>query len=316
MSFTSDVKQEISLKLAEGDEARAELSALIQMTSSLSISSRGMTLVVQTENAAVSRVIVRLVKSMYTVQVDAFVQRRMNLKKNLIYGLRIYGEVTAILEDLAIYSSRGLLDKPLQRIVVKDSCARAYLAGAFMAEGSVNSPKTSNYHLELKTNNESHAGFILDLLSRFHIHARIIERRTKYVVYVKQAEKIGDFLRCVGADNCLMQFEDARISRDFANSVQRLNNVDVANEVKSITAANHQLEDIRVLEENDMVSQLDEKLKDVIALRKEFPEGSLNELSDIYKMKTGIIVSKSGLKHRFVKIHELALKVKGKEDEK
>jgi DNA-binding transcriptional regulator WhiA len=38
MSFSAEVKQEVAQKVMEGNDARAELSALIQMTSSLSFS--------------------------------------------------------------------------------------------------------------------------------------------------------------------------------------------------------------------------------------------------------------------------------------
>lgn len=308
MSFTFDVKQEISLNTPENDEARAELSALIQMTSSLSISNRGMALVCTTENAAVSRAIYRLCRQMYQVEITPSVKRRMNLKKNLIYILRLEGNVRGILEDLGLYSSRGLLDRPLQRIVAKDGCARMYLAGAFMADGSVNSPQTTNYHLEIKASNDAHAEFLIDLLDRFHIGAKKTERRGHVIVYVKAAEKIADFLRCIGASECLLQFEDTRISRDFTSNMTRLNNVDVANVVKSMEAAARQLQDIQILEENDMIRTLDEKLLDVVELRKANPEGSLNELAAEYRSKTGNVVSKSGLKHRFVKLHELAEK--------
>ncbi len=308
MSFTFDVKQEISLNTPENDEARAELSALIQMTSSLSISSRGMALVCTTENAAVSRAIYRLCRQMYQVEITPSVKRRMNLKKNLIYILRLEGNVRGILEDLGLYSSRGLLDRPLQRIVAKDGCARMYLAGAFMADGSVNSPQTTNYHMEIKASNDAHAEFLIDLLDRFHIGAKKTERRGHVIVYVKAAEKIADFLRCIGASECLLQFEDTRISRDFTSNMTRLNNVDVANVVKSMEAAARQLQDIQILEENDMIRTLDEKLLDVVELRKANPEGSLNELAAEYRSKTGNVVSKSGLKHRFVKLHELAEK--------
>lgn len=310
MSFTSEVKKEASLITLEQDDARAQLSALIQMTSSISISSRGMSLVVTTGNASVSRTIYRMMKERYDVEIESAVKRRMNLRKNLIYILRFYGPITTILEDLGIYSTRGLLDKPLQRIVTKESCVRAYLMGAFMAEGSVNSPSNSNYHLEIKAMNDAHADFLIDLMDRFYIPAKKIERRSKTIVYVKQAEKIGDFLRCIGTMNCLLRFEDARISRDFVNSVQRLNNVEVANEVKSMKAANRQLEDIKTLEEYDLISTLDEKLLDVIALRKEYKEATLNELSDLYRQKTGNIVSKSGMNHRFKKLHDMAVKAK------
>jgi len=316
MSFTAEVKQEVSLHRLEKEESRAELSALVKMLSSLSISSgRGMTLLIRTENAPVSRAAVRLLRELYQVEIEPFVQRRMNLHKNLIYGLRVYGDITAILRDLGLYSPRGLLEKPLQRIVSRDTWARAYLAGAFMAEGSVNSPRTSSYHLEIKSGDQAHSAFLVSLMERFYIPARTIDRRGHAVVYVKQAEKIGDFLRCIGADQCLMQFEGTRITRDLANNVQRLNNVDVANEMKTMKAADEQLADIAALEQAGLIAKLDPKLQEVIALRRQAPDDSLVELAEEYRKKTGLTVSKSGLKHRFVKIHELAMKAEGKSNE-
>ena len=195
MSFTSDVKQELSLKRLSDGEERAELSALIQMTSSISLSSRGTAIAVTTENAPVSRAIYRMMKSHYNVMIETSVRRRMNLNKNLIYSMKIYGNVTEILQDLCLYSARGLLDRPLQKVVQKDTWARAYLAGAFMADGSVNSPQTTSYHLEIKACNEKHAEFLIGLMARFDIPARMITRRSKQVVYLKSSDRISDFLR-------------------------------------------------------------------------------------------------------------------------
>ncbi len=306
MSFTGEVRQEVCRNVPEGDEARAELSALIQLTASLSISAGGMTIVSQTGSAAVSRCIFRLLKQRYTVQVDMGVKKRMNLRKNRVYLLRIHGDTVGILQDLGIYSARGLRQKPLQKIVQKDTCARAYLAGAFLAQGSVNSPKTTNYHLEIQAGTAVYADFLIGLMDRFALHARKIQRRGRWVVYLKQAEKIADFLRIMEADENLLAFEDTRISRDLTNSVQRLNNVDVANEIKSMKASQAQLADIQVLQEHGLVQDLDEKLQTVIALRQEFPEATLNELADKICQRTGTPVSKSGLKHRFDRIHAMA----------
>ncbi len=309
MSFASDVKQEVSLNEWSKDESRACLSALIHLTSSLSISSKGMALVCKTENASVSRTMYRMCKELYDVEIIPSVKRRMNLKKNLIYRLRLEGNVKEILQDLGIYSSRGLLDKPLQKIVVKDGAARAYLAGAFMAEGSVNSPTTTNYHLEIKAQSESYAEFLIKLLDRFYIPAKKIERRGHYIVYSKNADKIADFLRVIGSTECLLEFEDVRISRDLSSNIQRLNNVDVANEMKSMKAAQKQIEDIEYLQEVNQFQYLDDKLKEIAILRMENPESSLNELADLYRSMSGENLSKSGIKHRFVKIHEFKEKV-------
>lgn len=313
MSFSSDVKTEVSQKVMEGNDARAELSALIQMTSSLSFSNRGMTLLVTVENAAVARTILRLVKDRYNANTEMFVKKKMNLKKNSVYGLRIMQNATDILKDLGLYSARGLLEKPLLKIVQTDNNARAYLAGAFLAAGSVNPPEKKNYHLEIVADNEEHAKFLINQMERFDIHAKINNRRGKFVVYVKAAEKISDFLRVMDASRSVFEFEDIRISRDLNNSIIRLNNIDLANEIKTHTAADNQLEDIRILEEKGKLKNLDKKLTEAVTLRMENPEASLIELTEIYAETYGKTISKSGMKHRFVKIHELAME--GRKDE-
>lgn len=308
MSFSAEVKQEVAQKVMEGNDARAELSALIQMTSSLSFSSVGMTILVTVENAAVARTIYRLTKNRFGGEITLFVKKKMNLRKNRIYGLRILSGAPVILTDLGIYSSRGLLERPLKKIVETDNNARAYLAGAFLASGSINPPEKTSYHMEMTASSQEHAYFLIELLSRFHIKAKTIERRGKMIVYVKAAEKIADFLRIIEADQKLLEFENVRISRDFTNSITRLNNIDVANEVKTQVAAEKQLEDIRMIEDDQKYDSLDLKLKTVIQLRKEHPDSSLNELAAILEQQSGFAVSKSGMKHRFVKLHEIAVR--------
>lgn len=310
MSFASEIKQEVSLKVMKGNDARAELSALVQLSSSISLSAIGMTLVFQSENANVARRIYSLVKDSYTSNIEMFVKKKMNLKKNQIYGVRVLDSVNDILKDVGVYSKRGLREVPLAKIVQTDNNARAYLAGAFLATGSVNSPEKSNYHLEISTNTVEHAKFIAELLSRFNINAKIIERRNNQIVYVKSAEKIADFLRLIEADQGLLDYEDIRIARDFNNQVTRLNNMEVANEMKAMAASKKQLEDIEILKKANRFDSLDEKLKAIAILREENPESSLNELAYEYEKRTGIVVSKSGMKHRFNRIHELALKAK------
>lgn len=317
MSFASDVKNEVAQKSMSGNDARAQLSALIQLCSSLTISAgRGMTLLVTVENAAVARRIYTLVRERYETDIELYVKRKMNLKKNRIYGMRILSNAVQIMEDLGIWSSRGLREAPLAKIVQTDNSARAYLAGAFLASGSINSPEKPSYHLEIAVNSAELAEFLTGLMARFGINAKTVMRRQKHIVYVKAAEKIADFLRIIEADQALLTFENERISRDFLNSFTRLNNMDLANEVKVQAAASTQMDDIRILEEAERVEKLDDKLKDIIWLRKEFPEASLSELAEVYEKRTGITVSKSGIKHRFVRIHEMAEKVIAQQKEK
>lgn len=71
----------------------------------------------------------------------------------------------------------------------------------------MNNPETSNYHLELSVDEEEYALFIQELMNYFHLNAKMTKRRNKYVIYLKSAEKIGDFLRAIGASQSVMNFE-------------------------------------------------------------------------------------------------------------
>lgn len=308
MSFTSDVKHEISqLDLKECCK-KAELSALIKLCSTLNITNSGLNLLIKSENATIAKRIWSLLRELYDVETSLSVVKKMNLKKNNIYNIRVLNKVKDILLDLCLYSNRGLLDVPLGKIVLKECCAKAYLAGAFMASGSVNAPQKTNYHLEISTNSFEHAQFIIKLMERFNLPSKNTVRRGNHVVYLKAADKIADFLKVIGAFNALMKYEDIRIGRDFKNSLVRLDNCEVANEMKTMKAAKNQLNDIEILERTIKIENLDIKLQEVIKLRKNYPELSLNELSEAYTKEFGVSMSKSGMKHRFTKIHELALK--------
>ena len=312
MSFTKDVKQEIAHNEFSPCCQRAQLSALIQLCSTLSISNMGLTLLIKTENAAVAKYILKLLKDQYDVETTLSVIRKMNLKKNYVYQVRVLEKVQDILEDLGLYSARGYLEVPLLKIVNKDCCARAYLGGAFMASGNVNAPETTSYHLEIAVNTMEHASYVVRLMERFSFPAKIIQRRKQYVVYIKQAEKIADFLRCTGAVESLMRFEDVRISRDYMNSLARINNIDVANEMKSQAAAVKQIEDIEILRNSKQYTRLDPKLKVVCEARLANPEASLIELCEYLEEADIEVISKSGMRHRLNKIHELAEEVKAK----
>lgn len=309
MSFTTEIKKEIAYNELKPCCAKAELSALIQLCSSLQISNQKLIIAVKTENPTTAKRILQLLKAQYDVQTELSVIRKVKLKKNHIYNLRVMNNAMNILIDLGIYNEKGLLEHPYASLVTRECCARAYLAGAFMATGSCNNPTTSNYHLEIVSITESHAKFIDKLMHRFYLTSKIIERRGKFVVYLKASEKIGDFLRCAGAQQNLLEFENVRINRDFKNSLTRLDNCDVANEMKSLKAAEKQLLDIKKLQDAGKFDNLDIKLKEVANLRIKYPEHSLNELCNEYKTEQATIISKSGMKHRFVKIHDLAEKV-------
>lgn len=309
MSFTTEIKQEIGFNELKDCCAKAELSALVQLCSTLTISNRGMQLLIKTENATTAKRIWKMLKDRYQVQTELSVIRKMNLKKNNIYVIRVFEKSKEILEDLGIFNEKGFQSHPPMGMISKDCCSRAYLAGAFMAAGSCNAPNKSNYHLEISLNDEEHAKFIDKLMHKYYLPSKIVQRRKKWIIYLKAADKIADLLKCVGAHESLMKFESIRIDRDLLNSITRLDNCELANEMKSLKAANKQLEDIEIIEKSGKFEKQEPRIKEIITLRKAFPELSLNELSYEYEKRTGVSMSKSGMKHRFAKIHEIATNI-------
>lgn len=310
MSFSKFVKREISQNVLFDCCQRSQLSSLILLSSDLVINNEGVSLRFKTENSYIAKRVWQLIKDLYDVELSLDVFQKQRLNKNNSYQVSLKRDGLDVLRDLNIYSVKnGLIDYlPIENFP-KECCQRAYLAGAFMAGGSINSPKTSNYHLEVFTNKKSHSELIQQLMNNFNLNAKITKRRNSYVVYVKEAEKISDFLRAIGSSNGVMEFEEHRINRDFVNSLTRLNNFELANEVKIVKASQKLLDDINLIEASNQMDSLTEAQLEAVELRRDFPDSSLQELVGEYESRYGKKISKSGLRHRFKRLEEIADKI-------
>lgn len=304
MSFAADVKSELLSNKQDDCCVLAELSALLKIHGDIHISSDGLRIEFQTTNLQIVRKVIASIKELYKVDVDILSKKQMKLKKNDIYIVKIASKASEIINELGLMSNQeSILEEP---ILIKECCKRSYLRGAFLASGSINSPKSSSYHLEISTHNEMDAKHLSELLNFFHLNAKFIKRKRGYIAYIKEAEKIADFLRVAGAIHSLLAFEDERIQRDFVNSITRVMNMEIANQNKTLEAANKQLRSINILENMLDINDLSKSMREAIVLRKKYPEASLNELSDISIEEFNKMISKSALNHRYRNINDLA----------
>ena len=262
MSFTSTIKEEITRLENNKLEYIAELSSIIRNNASINEG-----IIITVENNAVARRIYKLIKLIYDVTPNITVRKRYNFNTNLSYILKIKGKKDIILKDLSIEIDGIYQNIPKGYIINDEECLRAYLRGLFIATGSVNDPKTSRYHLEFIVDNIEYAEYISTLLNKFFLNSKVIKREKNYMVYIKEAEKISDFLRIINSYNGVMYFEDIRIYRDHKNMTNRLNNCEQANMDKIFLTAARQLQDIKILKENEMIDVLDEKIQEVIKYR-------------------------------------------------
>lgn len=302
MSFTYEVKNEVSKLEVPKTENIAELSALLISTAEISD-----TIKITIENASVARKIFSSIKEIFDINVKITVRKGFNFQKKYLYILEITKKIPDILETLGI--ANGITSS---YIYDDDETLRAYLRGMFLGCGSINDPKKSRYHLEFLLNNITLANELNKLLNKKNLGSKVLKRENRYMVYIKGSEKISDFLRIISASNALLYYEDIRIYRDHKNMTNRLNNCEQANIDKVFMTANKQIKDIEKLYELDMVDLLDDKLKQVIEYRMKYKESSLSELAEIISLETGNEISKSGLNHRFRKIRQIIEQIEKK----
>src|SRR5699024_902972 len=81
---------------------------------------------------------------------------------------------------------------------------------------------------------EDHASALTDLMNDYELNAKYIDRKRGYTIYLKEAEKIAEFLSLIDGYQALLKFEDIRIVRDMRNSVNRLVNCETANLIKRL----------------------------------------------------------------------------------
>lgn len=303
MSFTSIIKTEASKVNLTKAEAISELSAIIK-----NIGIIDNNLKITTENPSLARMLFTRIKETYGVTSKIIVRRGYNFKKNYLYILEVRDKTDDILKDLDLINSN-----PSSYLIDDIGLKKAYLTGVFLAIGSINDPKKSRYHLEFLVNDKDYSIFISNLLNEFNLNSKIIKRENKYMIYIKEAEKIGDFLRMINAVQGLLYYEDIRIYRENKNMTNRLNNCEQANVDKIIMTASLQIKDIELIKENNMYELLDDRLKVLMEYRLKYPEVSLQELSEIMSIELDKRITKSGLNHRFKKIKEIANKLREKE---
>ena len=176
MSFASDVKNEVARLDSEAKEGeRAELFGLLRISGSVSLSGQKVGIHFTTENAALARRVLRLLKNNFAVQTEVIVTRSTRLKKNNRYQVHVVpsSEARIALGELHLLSPLDLAGAALLK---KNACKKSFLRGVFLAGGSVSRP-LSDYHLELITDRLDMGEYICKIMKGFDLPARVIDRK-------------------------------------------------------------------------------------------------------------------------------------------
>lgn len=281
MSFSSEVKSELSnlSNLNNKEQVKAEINGYMLGSNYSEI---GKDSKIITEN-------------------EFNINRLVKLLDNLNIVCDVTKKGKSFIGNWSIADRENIVDIDIEDEELK----KAIVRGAFMASGSINNPN-KKYHLEIVFELKENAKYILYIIEKFGIDCKLIKRKERYSLYIKDGEEISKFLALIGASKSVMNYEEIRIVREMRNNVNRIVNCETANINKTINVAVNQISDINFLKENNKFDELPEALKKMARVRLENPESSLAELGKLLEKPIG----KSGVNHRLKKIQEIANEIR------
>lgn len=295
MSFSLEVKQELSKinSLADKNNVKCELMGYL-VTSNTSVQKNKVRF--STESQYNINRFSKLLNNLGFVNYDIKIQRNMYsifINKNDIQELiRAEENINIANEILSYFLKSEILEK-------------AFIRGTFLGGGTINNPE-KKYHLEIFLKNLETAKYIIEILRKYSIDFKILERSKKYAIYTKEGEEISKFLALMGASASVLKFEEIRVYRDIKNNINRKVNCETANLNKIVNSSVKQINDIKYIKERGKFNELSEQLKEIAIVRIENPDMSLEELGKLLKKPIG----KSGVNHRLRKIQKIVEELK------
>lgn len=310
MSFSSEVKDEVAkIKVDSYEIILSELAGITPMCGVLNFKNNKISMEYITENAPVARRVFTFLRRSFGFDVEVKNAKSTQLKKNVFIIYISQDESCRLLLDELKYikgASVFMINYAPTDLVKTVNEKKAYIRGAFMGSGSITNPK-KGYHLEFVSENESNAYFLMDVINEFGFNSKIITRKEKYIVYIKDSEQISDFLSLIGAYNSVLKYENIRVIKEMRNNVNRIVNCETANLNKTVKSSYDQVEDIKLIDKEIGLDNLDEDLKEVAILRLNNRSMSLNDIANSLDSK----VSKSTVNYRFKKLRKIANKLRG-----
>lgn len=294
-----EVKREITKQLPRGEECKAMLFGFVRSCMSLSLEKGAVRLQLDCQTDFVRDYIAAAMKSLLNVTP---VESAPVLK---------YDNCDKLLASLNMTAGSGyeLIDIP----DMTSSSESAYIRGVFLGCGSFSARSTDGtdgqkggggYHLEFSVLSESFADELERLLGSRQVTVHKMERADKYVVYAKDIENVCNCLALMRLGKLVVRLNDTAIALSIKRDVNRQMNCDIANSTRTANASVEVINAIEYIKQKQGLDTLSPKLVEAADARLNSPEAALGDIA--YELG----ISKSGLKHRFDKIIDIADKLK------
>ena len=295
MSFSQDVKNEIVQKKITRDCCALAASYGIACFGRY-FDSKG--LVLHTELSGVAQYAKRLF-SMCGVHGEIITKERPS---GPLYEFKVDepGEVSKMLS--LFHCEEDQVSRHINpRLIRCGHCFSAFVASAFLCCGTMTDP-SKEYNLEFLCPRYNLAKDLEGILAEHEFTPRRTVRKGVNVIYVKASEQVADLLTFMGAGGAAMQIMDHKMFKELRNKTNRLNNCEMANIDKVVTANVAAKKAIEYLQQKGDFDALPAPLRQAAQLRLDWPDLSLAQLVE----KSPEPISKSGLSHRLKKLEHLA----------
>ncbi len=117
----------------------------------------------------------------------------------------------------------------------------------------------------------------------------------------KSADRIGTFLRRIGAGAALLELEARQVSRAVRGDLNRVVNAESANLQRAVLAAGRQLAAIDAVESDGRLAAQPYTVRLVADARRETPEATLSELAE------RLSIHRSAVQRALDRVEQLAL---------
>ncbi|MEG2144897.1 MAG: DNA-binding protein WhiA, partial [Oscillospiraceae bacterium] len=220
---------------------------------------------IATEHSAVSKLYGFAISDIVNVRADFWGHQTKNGKS--LYNCRLSDPPArqALLKHFN-HPSHGINEE-----IIEGDAFPQFLAGVFMAAGSVSDPEKT-YHLEFVPPSGELCDILFEHLTEIGYPPKSSQRRGSTVIYYKESSQIEDILTIIGAQKSSLLLMEAKIYKDLRNRANRSTNCETANIDKTVKAAISQREDIAFLLEKNILETLTPALKSAAMLRLDNPD--------------------------------------------
>ena len=301
MSFSKRCKKEILKKEPDYKEVDIELLAYLYFQGSIRIVNNSYQILFKASENIEARYIYKIIKEKYKYSPAMEIQNKRKFSKDrsfvvLVEDGKISDEILKLADKYKLYETDeffgNLKNRNQKKIILKL---------AFLLKGSINDPYRG-YNLEINVQEKQEALLIGKIMEEFSINPKLNLRNDLYCIYIKDSDKISDFLAIIGANKSLFDLENVRAMKSIRNDINRQTNFDKANIDRTVKAAFRQVDAINKLKDEKKLDDLPEDLQKIAEIRLSYPYISLEELGKMMKPN----LSKAKVNYRLQKLIKLS----------